>query len=176
MVVMNAWFEGRSFKRWIATVGPETPNFQGSFLERTGDWLGHMLLPTIALAAISYATYSRFQRASMLDTLSSDYVRTARAKGLSERRVITKHAFRTALIPVVTLVALDFGAILGGAIITENVFAWSGMGTLLRQAVITDIDPYLAMGVLMVTAMAVIIFNILADIAYAYLDPRIRLD
>jgi peptide/nickel transport system permease protein len=176
LFVMNAWFDGRSFKRWIATVGPETPNFQGSFLERAGDWLGHMLLPTIALAAISYATYSRFQRASMLDTLSSDYVRTARAKGLSERRVITKHAFRTALIPVVTLVALDFGAILGGAIITENVFAWSGMGTLLRQAVITDIDPYLAMGVLMVTAIAVIIFNILADIAYAYLDPRIRLD
>jgi peptide/nickel transport system permease protein len=176
MVLLNMWFDGSSFKRWIATVGPETPNFQGSLPERLGDWFGHMILPTIALAAISYATYSRFQRASMLDTMSSDYVRTARAKGLSEQRVIIRHAFRTALIPVVTLVAIDFGAILGGAIITENVFAWSGMGTLLRKAVITDIDPNLAMGILMVTAMCVIVFNILADIAYAYLDPRIRLD
>jgi peptide/nickel transport system permease protein len=110
----------------------------------------------------------------MLDTLSSDYVRTAKAKGLSTRRVIFKHAFRNALIPVTTLVALDFGALLGGAIITENVFGWSGMGTLLRNGLV-QIEPNIILAATMVVAVTVVLFNILADIAYAYLDPRIRL-
>jgi len=103
-------------------------------------------------------------------------VRTARAKGISNKRVILRHAFRTALIPVVTLMALDFGLLLGGAIITETVFQWRGMGTFFYNAVIKDIDPNSAMAYLMVTATLVIVFNIIADIAYAYLDPRIRID
>jgi peptide/nickel transport system permease protein len=176
VAVLAVWFGGHNFARWISTIGPQSPNFSGSFFAHIGDLAGHMILPTITLAIISFATYSRFQRASMLDTLSSDYVRTARAKGLSNKRVIFRHAFRTALIPVVTLMAIDFGLLLGGAIITETVFQWRGMGTLFYNAVLRDIDPNMAMAYLMVTATLVIVFNILADIAYAYLDPRIRID
>jgi len=174
--LLAVWFGGHTFTRWISTIGPESPNFNGNSFARIGDLAGHMILPTITLAIISFATYSRFQRASMLDTLSSDYVRTARAKGLSNKRVIFRHAFRTALIPVVTLMAIDFGLLLGGAIITETVFQWRGMGTLFYDAVLRDIDPNTAMAYLMVTATLVIVFNIVADIAYAYLDPRIRID
>jgi peptide/nickel transport system permease protein len=174
-VLLELWFSQHSFSRWISTIGPQSPNLTGSIFARAGDVAGHMILPTITLAVISFATYSRFQRASMLDTMSSDYVRTAKAKGLSNRRVIMKHAFRTALIPVVTLIAIDFGLLLGGAIITETVFQWRGMGTLFYNAVLKDIDPNTAMAYLMVTATMVIVFNILADIAYAYLDPRIRI-
>src|SRR4051812_22951496 len=176
VAVLGTWFKDRTFTRWISTIGPESPSFSGSFFARIGDVAGHMILPTITLAVISFATYSRFQRASLLDTLSSDYVRTARAKGLSNRRVILRHAFRTALIPVVTLMAIDFGILLGGAIITETVFQWRGMGTLFYNPIPRDVDPNTAMACLMVTATLVIVFNILADIAYAYLDPRIRID
>jgi peptide/nickel transport system permease protein len=176
VALLSTWFSNHTFTRWVSTIGPQTPNFSGSFFATLGDIAGHMILPTITLAVISFATYSRFQRASMLDTLSSDYVRTARAKGISNKRVIMRHAFRTALIPVVTLMAIDFGILLGGAIITETVFQWQGMGTLFRNAVLKDIDPNSAMAYLMVTATLVIIFNIVADIAYAYLDPRIRVD
>jgi peptide/nickel transport system permease protein len=175
-LLLELWFSHHTFTRWVSTIGPQSPTFTGSFFARLGDIGGHMILPTITLAVISFATYSRFQRASMLDTLSSDYVRTAKAKGLSNRRVIFKHAFRTALIPVVTLIAIDFGLLLGGAIITETVFQWHGMGTLFYDAVLKDIDPNSAMAYLMVTATMVIVFNIIADIAYAYLDPRIRID
>ncbi len=175
-LVLSIWFSNHAFTRWVSTIGPESPNFNGSIFARFGDLAGHMILPTITLAIISFATYSRFQRASMLDTMSSDYVRTAKAKGLSNKRVVFRHAFRTALIPVVTLMAIDFGLLLGGAIITETVFQWRGMGTLFYNAVLKDIDPNSAMAYLMVTATLVIIFNILADIAYAYLDPRIRVD
>jgi peptide/nickel transport system permease protein len=171
----KTFLENRHFSRWVSTVGPQTPDFKGSFLARIGDFVGHMILPTIALAAISFATYSRYQRASMLDTLSSDYVRTARSKGITEKRVIMRHAFRTALIPVATFAALDFGAVLAGAIITESVFAWKGMGSLFLTG-LKDSDVNTVLAFLMVTALMVIIFNILADIAYAYLDPRIRLD
>jgi peptide/nickel transport system permease protein len=160
----------------VSTIGPETPGFNGSFWAHIGDVAGHMVLPTITLAVVSFATYSRYQRASMLDTMSSDYVRTARAKGLSNRRVIVRHAFRTGLIPGVRLMAIDFGFLLGGVVITETVFQWQGMGTFFYNAVIKDIDPNSAMAYLMVTASLVIVFNIVADIAYAYLDPRIRVD
>jgi peptide/nickel transport system permease protein len=175
-VKLNNVLEGWGYARWISTIGPATPGFQGSFMARLGDNLGHLILPTITLALISFATYSRYQRSSMLETLKSDYVRTARAKGISEKRVVYRHAFRTALIPIATLVALDFGVLIGGAIITENIFAWRGMGTLLRDSVLNDIDPNTAMAVLMIIAFTVVVFNLIADIVYAYLDPRIRLE
>jgi len=175
-VKLNNVLEGWGFSRWVSTIGPKTPNFEGSFWASVGDQLGHLILPTITLAVISFAAYSRYQRASMLETLKSDYVRTARAKGISERRVVWRHAFRTALIPVATLIALDFGALLGGAIVTENIFAWRGMGTLLRESVLRDVDPNTAMAVLMITATTVVVFNLIADIVYAYLDPRIRIE
>ena len=114
-------------------------------------------------------------RGSMLEVINSDYVRTARAKGLNERRVMMKHALRNALIPLVTLVALDFGTLLGGAVVTETVFSLDGMGLYFVTALFTN-DPYPVMAFLMVTAVMIIIFNLIADIAYGYLDPRVRYD
>lgn len=157
----------------VYTVGAETPNLEGSFTHRWADYLGHLALPTIALALISFAAWSRYQRATMLDVLNSDYVRLARAKGLSNRRVLVRHALRNALIPLTTVVAIDFAAVFGGAVITERVFAWQGMGTLLVEGVRTY-DPNMVLAWLMVTGVIVILFNLLADILYGVLDPRIR--
>jgi glutathione transport system permease protein len=157
----------------VYTVGAETPNLTGSFGTKLADWAGHLILPTVALALIAFAGWSRYQRASMLDVLGSDYIRLARAKGLSRSRVMTRHALRNALIPLVTVVAIDMGAVLGGAVITEKVFAWQGMGALLVQGVQTsDVNVLLAW--LMVTSVLVILFNLIADVLYAVLDPRIR--
>jgi len=111
----------------------------------------------------------------MLEVVNSDYVRTARAKGLTEKRVTMKHAFRNALIPLITLVAINFGALLGGAIATEFVFSLDGMGLYYINALNTN-DPYPVMAWLMVTATLIILFNLIADIAYGYLDPRVRYD
>jgi glutathione transport system permease protein len=160
-------------KQVIFTVGPESPNLAGSFGHRLADYAGHLILPTIALALISFAAWSRYQRATMLDVLGADYIRLARAKGLSRSRVMVRHALRNALIPLVTVVAIDTGAILSGAIVTERVFAWQGMGSLLVQGVETS-DPNLLLAWLMVTAVLVVLFNLIADVLYAVLDPRIR--
>jgi peptide/nickel transport system permease protein len=131
------------------------------------------VLPTISLALISYAAWSRYQRAAMLEVMNSDYVRLARAKGLSRRRVMVKHALRNALIPLTTVTALDLASIISGAVVTETVFQWRGMGDLLLNAIRTD-DVYVTMAWLLVTATVVIVFNLLADLLYAVLDPRIR--
>jgi peptide/nickel transport system permease protein len=160
-------------KQVVFTVGAETPNLTGSFGHRIADYAGHLVLPTIALALISFAAWSRYQRATMLDVLGADYIRLARAKGLSQRRVMTRHALRNALIPLVTVVAIDTGAIFGGAIITERVFAWQGMGALLVQGATTS-DPNILLAWLMVTSILVVLFNLIADVLYAVLDPRIR--
>jgi peptide/nickel transport system permease protein len=135
------------------------------------------VLPVITLVLVTYAGWSRYQRASMLDVLNADYVRFARAKGLNPRRVLYVHALRNALIPVVTVVALDFATIIGGAIITEIAFGWNGMGQFLYQGLTGPISPdaQVVQAWLMITATAVIVFNILADVLYAVLDPRIRL-
>ncbi|MEC3980133.1 ABC transporter permease, partial [Amycolatopsis sp. H20-H5] len=138
---------------WLRTTSPENLKSTGlgDLLAR---YVGAYLLPTLSIMAISFAAYSRFQRASMLEVLGSDYVRTARAKGLSGSRVIWRHAFRNALIPVSTLFSVNFGAVLGGAIITETVFNWHGMGTLLVEAVNKN-DPQVLMGWLVVIALTV---------------------
>ena len=133
----------------------------------------HLVLPVIVLMVASVASYSRYIRASMLEVVNSEYVRTARAKGLPERKVVLKHALRNALVPVVTLVALNFGTILGGVIVTETVFSLDGMGLYFYNALLAN-DPYPVMAWLMVTATMIIVFNLLADIAYGYLDPRVR--
>jgi glutathione transport system permease protein len=160
-------------KQVVFTVGPESPNLAGSFGHRLADYAGHLVLPTIALALISFAAWSRYQRATMLDVLGADYIRLARAKGLSRSRVMVRHALRNALIPLVTVVAIDTGAIFGGAVITERVFAWQGMGALLVQGVETS-DPNILLAWLMVTSVLVVLFNLIADVLYAVLDPRIR--
>jgi peptide/nickel transport system permease protein len=135
----------------------------------------HLALPIMALCVLSIAQYSRYMRASMLEVLNSDYVRTARAKGLVERRVVMKHAFRNALIPLVTVVAIDFGAIFAGAIVTETIFTLDGMGFYFINALQAS-DPYPVMAWLMVVATMVVTFNLIADVLYGVFDPRIRYD
>jgi peptide/nickel transport system permease protein len=139
------------------------------------DRLQHIALPVITLSVVSFALYSRYMRASMLDVINSDYVRTARAKGLSERKVVMRHVFRNALIPIVTVAALNFGALLGGAIITETVFTLDGMGYYFITK-LGQLDVYAVMAYLAVTATIIIVFNLIADILYGFLDPRIRYD
>jgi peptide/nickel transport system permease protein len=159
--------------RPISTVGAGTPDLQGSFWITGIDGFTHLLLPTTALVLISIASYSRYARSSLLDVLNQDYIRTARAKGLTERTVVMRHAFRNALIPITTVIALDLGALISGAVLTETVFAWSGMGALFVQA-LSHVDLNPIMGFFLVTSITVIVFNFLADVVYSALDPRIR--
>jgi peptide/nickel transport system permease protein len=139
------------------------------------DRLQHIALPVITLTIISFALYSRYMRASMLDVINTDYVRTARAKGLGETKVIMRHVFRNALIPLTTVTALNFGAVLGGAIVTETVFTLDGIGYYFIQK-LGQLDVYAVMAYLMVTATIIIAFNLIADVLYGFLDPRIRYD
>lgn len=173
---MQSWsslIEGTN-GRPIATVGSSTPGLSGDVWVTGLDTFAHLALPTIALLLISFAGYTRYSRAGMLEVLSLDYIRTARAKGLPERTVIMRHAFRNMLIPLTTLVAFDVGALLGGAIITEKVFAIPGMGNLFNTALGRgDLNP--VMGYFVIVAAMAITFNFLADMAYAGLDPRVRI-
>ncbi len=160
--------------RPIATVGSMTPGYDPGNMWRTGlDIFFHLLLPTISLLTISFAGYTRYARAGMVEVLGQDYVRTARAKGMPERVVIVRHAFRNVLIPITTLVATDLGALLGGAIITEYMFAIPGMGSLFQSSLGRG-DIYPVMGYFLVIAIMTITFNFLADLTYATLDPRVR--
>jgi peptide/nickel transport system permease protein len=145
----------------------------GTGLDFIIDRAHHLALPVFVLMIAGMASYSRYMRASMLEVVNSDYVRTARAKGVAESRVTMKHAFRNALIPLVTLVALNFGTLIGGAIVTETVFSLDGMGLYFVNALFAN-DPYPVMAFLMITATMIIIFNLIADIAYGWLDPRVR--
>jgi len=147
----------------------------GSGIHFVLDRAHHLVLPVLVLMVASVASYSRYVRAAMLEVMSSDYVRTARAKGLPESRVTMKHAFRNALVPLVTLVALSFGTLLGGAIVVETIFSLDGMGLYFYTALLSN-DPYPVMAWLMITATMIVVFNLLADIAYGFLDPRVRYD
>ncbi len=159
--------------RPIATIGSQTPGLEGSIWVMGIDFFTHLLLPTIALILISFAGYTRYSRASLLEVMNQDYIRTARAKGLTERTVVVRHAFRNALIPIATIVAFDIGGIIGGAVITERVFGWTGMGALFQNG-LDRVDPNPVMAFFLVTGGLAILFNLLADLAYAGLDPRIR--
>jgi peptide/nickel transport system permease protein len=134
----------------------------------------HMILPVTVIAIQIIAVYSRYMRASLLDVKGSDYMRTARSKGISEKRVVMKHALRNALIPIVTIAAIDFGAIVGGLIITERIFEYKGTGDFLLTALLNGDFPQV-MPLMFIIVASVIVFNLLADISYAWLDPRIRL-
>ncbi|HLJ61120.1 MAG TPA: ABC transporter permease [bacterium] len=140
-----------------------------------GGWLPvaqHLVLPSIVLAMFTAGRWSRFTRAGVLEVLRQDYIRTARAKGLAERRVVFRHALRNSLIPVVTVVALDLAGLLSGAVVTETVFAWPGMGSLLIQS-ISNVDYPTLLAILMLSSFAIILSNLLADVLYSLLDPRI---
>jgi ABC-type dipeptide/oligopeptide/nickel transport system permease component len=139
------------------------------------DAVRHMILPAIALSTISMAIIARMTRSSMLEVLGQEYIRTARAKGLGQRTVVMKHAFRNALLPVVTVAGLQLGLVLSGAVLTETVFGLSGVGRALYEA-ITARDFPIIQGFVVVIAVAYVSLNLLVDLSYAFLDPRIRLD
>jgi peptide/nickel transport system permease protein len=137
------------------------------------DRLAHLALPAMTLAAVGVAYYARVVRSELIDVLREDYVRTARAKGLPQRIVLGRHALRNALGPLVTLVGLDLGVLLGGAVVIEMLFAWPGLGREVLQAIL-EVDIPLILGVVLVSAVAIAIANLLVDLAYLWIDPRLR--
>ena len=150
----------------------------GGYTKLTSDpiqWAYHLILPWFALSILFIGVYSRLVRSSILDTINEDFVRTARAKGLAQRRVLIRHVLRNSLIPVISLWGLDFGAIIGGgAIVTESVFNLGGVGQYAANSIQSlDVPPVLALTIFI--AFFVVLFNTIVDITYAWLDPRIRL-
>lgn len=137
------------------------------------DALRHLILPALTLGTIPLAILTRITRSAMLEVLSQDYVRTARAKGLAERQVILKHALKNALLPVVTIIGLQFGTLLGGAILTETIFSWPGIGSYIYEGILNRDYPVVQAGVLVVATVFVLV-NLLVDLSYALLDPRIQ--
>jgi ABC-type dipeptide/oligopeptide/nickel transport system permease component len=156
----------------LAGVGP-FPLVPRGFTEQV-PWYREVLLPALTLAAVDAAFVARLMRGSMLEVLRADFVRTARAKGLSERAVIGRHALRNALIPVVTYVGVSLGVLFGGAIITETIFQYDGVGYLLSRAIVTNNAPVI-IAVVVVGVVAYVLLSLLVDVLYAVLDPRIRL-
>jgi peptide/nickel transport system permease protein len=155
---------------WLPTSEVHTPG-------RTdlADAIRHLILPASVLAIVNAAPLARYTRASMLDVLNSEYITTARSKGLANRLVILRHALRNGLIPIITLVALLIPEAIAGAVITEQIFAWNGMGQLAVKAAGAR-DPSLMMGIILITGVAVLLANIIADIGYSVADPRVRYD
>ncbi|CAM3258174.1 peptide/nickel transport system permease protein [Paracoccus aminovorans] len=145
---------------------------QGGFLSRVLDIAHHLVLPALTLGLVYLAQYSRLTRASMLEVLGADYIRTARAKGVSERQVFGRHAFRNALLPVVTVAGMQFGAIISGAVLVETVFSWPGLGTLAFQSILARDYPTV-LGILFFSTLIVIIANLLTDFVSRLLDPRL---
>lgn len=144
-----------------------------TFFQFIGEWAWNLVLPVLALSTIQMAAWTRFMRASLLEVLNQDYVRTARAKGLGERIVLYKHALRNALIPIVTLVGLAVPGVFGGAVITETIFSYPGMGRAIFDALVQK-DYNVAMASLALLALLTAVFNLVADLLYAVVDPRIR--
>lgn len=163
MVIFSLWLG------WLPASGMFAPYGGGG----PRDLLVHLLLPAVTLAAASVTIIARLTRSAMLDVLGQDYVRTARAKGATEWAVIVRHALKNALIPIVTVVGVQAGYLLGGAVLTETVFAWPGVGTLVVQGILAR-DVPLVQGCVLVIAFTFVLVNLAVDVLYAYLDPRIR--
>jgi peptide/nickel transport system permease protein len=163
MVVFALWLG------WLPASGMFAPYGGGG----VGDLLAHLILPAVTLAAASITIIARLTRSTMLETLGQDFVRTARAKGVAERRVLLRHGLKNALIPIVTVVGVQAGYLLGGAVLTETVFAWPGVGTLMVQGILARDFP-LVQGCVLVVALAFAVINLGVDLLYAWLDPRIR--
>jgi peptide/nickel transport system permease protein len=143
------------------------------FDESPKEWILHLILPCLVLALLYAAFYARMTRGNLIETMGEDYIRTARAKGLSERKVITKHGLRASLTPIVTMFGMDLALLIGGAVITETVFNWQGVGSWVIGATFDSNLP-VVVAVVLVGATAVVVFNLIVDVVYAYLDPRVR--
>jgi peptide/nickel transport system permease protein len=163
MVIFSLWLG------WLPASGMYAPYGGGGLT----DLLAHLVLPAVTLAAASVTIIARLTRATMLEMLGQDYVRTARAKGLGERPVVWRHALKNALIPIVTVVGVQAGYLLGGAVLTETVFAWPGVGTLVVQGILARDIPLVQGGVLVI-ALSFVLVNLAVDTLYAWLDPRIK--
>lgn len=159
--------------QWFPVAGMRDVTLLGGFWVQFWDVLHHLVLPVITLSSIFLALYSRLARATMMETLGSDYVRTAKAKGLPARQVVYKHALKNALSPVITLAGLQFSAVVSGAVLVETVFAWPGLGTLAFQSIIARDTPTI-LGILFFSALMVIVGNLLTDFALRAVDPRMR--
>jgi peptide/nickel transport system permease protein len=165
MVVFALWLG------WLPASGMYAP-YGGGNLQ---DLLAHLALPAVTIAAASTTLVARLTRSTLLDVLGQDYVRTARAKGMGEGRVVVRHGLQNALIPIVTVVGVQVGYLLGGAVLTETVFAWPGVGTLMLQAILQRDFP-LVQGCVLIVALTFVLVNLVVDLLYAWLDPRIRYD
>ena len=159
--------------QWFPVAGMRDVTIEGNFLEEAIDIIRHMVLPVITLASIFLALYSRLSRATMMEVLGSDYIRTAKSKGLTDREIIYKHALKNSLSPVITLAGMQFSAVVSGAILVESVFSWPGLGTLAFESIIARDTPTI-LGILFFSALVVIVGNLLTDLALRLVDPRVR--
>ena len=157
---------------WFPVAGMRDVTIEGGFWVHFVDVARHLVLPVITLSSIFLALYSRLSRATMMEVLGSDYVRTARAKGLTDRQVVYKHALKNSLSPVITLAGLQFSAVISGAVLVETVFSWPGLGTLAFQSIIARDTPTI-LGILFFSALVVIVGNLLTDLALRLVDPRV---
>jgi peptide/nickel transport system permease protein len=167
--LLAIYFFGIQFNNWGLPPLPFNGTGDGTLLS----WLSHLILPTMCLVVIQVGGYIRYVRSSMLDVLNQDFIRTARAKGLSENTIVWRHVFKNAALPLVTLLGTDIPFLLTGAVVTETIFGWPGMGQLFIQSLERS-DFNVMMAILMVGSLAVIFFQLFADVAYTWLDPRIR--
>ncbi len=164
-----------NFKRWGLPSLPAVGMFDPQVGRTPGQVALHMILPVMTIAFVSIAAYSRYIRSTMLEVLNQDYIRTARAKGLRNRYILLIHALKNAALPIVTLIGLDLALLLGGALVTERIFAWPGMGRLFLDHM-QRFDTPVVMGILILLSVTVVVFQIITDLTYALLDPRIRYD
>jgi peptide/nickel transport system permease protein len=173
IALISMYLFGVLFKRWGLPYLPTVGMFDPNVGKTIGQVLLHMVLPIFSMTLVSLAAYSRYIRSTMLEVMNQDYIRTAKSKGLPRWRIIYIHALKNASLPIVTLVGMDLPLLLGGALVTESIFAWPGMGRLFLDHV-NRVDVPVVMGILMLIAVAVVVFQIITDIVYAWLDPRIR--
>ena len=166
---LNDWPDWARLR--TSTLGPDSWTF---FFIPTGEQWRYLVLPAVTLASVSTALAARMTRGSMLEVLRADYMRTARAKGLRERDVVVRHGLRNAMLPVVTLIGIDFGTVIGAAILTENTFSWPGLGSQIADSIIQR-DLPVALGLTLAVVIAYSVINLLVDLSYAWFDPRIRL-
>jgi peptide/nickel transport system permease protein len=175
IALLSQYIFSVNFKEWGLPSLPTVGMFDPKVGKTPSQIALHMVLPITSIAVISIAGYSRYVRSQMLETMSQDYIRTARAKGLAERAVVFLHALKNASLPLVTIIGLDIPLLLGGAVVTETIFAWPGMGRLFIDHLGRG-DAPVVMGILMIVALAVVVFQLVTDVVYAWLDPRIRYD
>jgi len=173
IALVSVYLFAVNFKAWGLPSLPANGMFDPQVGKTPGQVLLHMILPVFSISAISFAAYSRYIRSSMLEVMNQDYIRTARSKGLARRTILLVHALKNASLPIVTVVGLDLPLLLGGALVTERIFAWPGMGLLFLES-LKDVDTPVVMGILMLISVAVVVFQIITDVVYAWLDPRIR--